>query len=58
MTDFQFVARLAHEILKETGKESPEDVEKAMNYAFELLEKAREVSWKRDEEAKSRQVSA
>ncbi len=52
MTDHQFVAQLAYEILSETGKSSPEDVEKAMNYAFDLLDKAREVSWKRDEEAK------
>ena len=52
MTDYQFVAHLAHKILMETGKDSPEDVERAMNYAFDLLDKAREMSWKRDEEAK------
>ncbi len=57
MTDYQFVAQLAYEILTDTGKDSPEDIEKAMNYAFDLLDKAREMSWTRDEEAKVRRRS-
>ena len=57
MTDYQFVAQLAYEILTDTGKDSPEDVEKAMNYAFDLLDRAREMSWKRDEEARVQRQS-
>ncbi len=57
MTDEQLAAQLASKEIARTGRDSPEDVEKALNYAFDLLDKAREMSWKRDEEAKVRQVS-
>ena len=57
MTDEQLAAQLASKEIARTGRDSPEDIEKALNYAFDLLNKAREVSWKRDEEAKSQRVT-
>ncbi len=47
MTDQQFVAQLAYEEIKRSGKDSTEDVEKSINYVFDLMDKVQEVSEKR-----------